>query len=650
MRTKLPATRWAAAVPPGMRALPRWVGWRLSEPDAGGRRTKRPVQVLGGLAQGAARVNDPGTWGTFEDALTFYQKHEADPDAGAGFVFAEGDGLVFMDLDHSLKDGRLKDWALSLAEALAASTYVEVSPSGEGLHAFAVGKLSRAESVTGARVQLGDGAVEAYADRRFSTVTGVRWPRGQRGLGEFPDVLPALLKERLARTTVLAQQGPEPPERRLEVWEALQSVDPDIGHDDWVRVGMALRAAFGDAGLPLWVKWSSRGKKWRRGEPEQRWRSFKRSGVGLGTLFRIARANGWAPPREGPEEAFADFAALKSEFWTVPLSEVREEELEWLVRDLGLVRGYASMVAGDPGRGKSMLTLDVAARLSSGRAMPWERRPSRPPSRVFYLNAEDGAGDTIKPRARAAGADMSRIEVLDVSGGSRVPQLPEDAPAFERMLADLGDAQLVVVDPLNAFLGRDVDAHKAHDVRQALQPLADLLKRSRQAVALVAHLNKNEAVSALYRVSGSADQVAFVRTAVLVGADPDDDGDGPDSGRRVVAPLKWNLGPQPPARAFRIVGAGGEAGRLEWAGEASARAEDLVRRREGGGGGARVNEAAEWLRSRLSAAPAPSRVLESDATAAGITARTLNRAASRLGIKRERDAVTGGWRWPQVGP
>src|SRR5574341_2135929 len=195
----------------------------------------------------------------------------------------------------------------------------------------------------------------------------------------------------------------------------MQTLDPDMAEPEWVKVGMALKDAFGDEGLPLWDKWSSRGSKYRPDEPAQRWRSFRRSGVGLGTLLKMARDAGWHPQPEVDESTFDE---ARRDWWTIAADQVEDEQLEWLVRDLGLVRGYASLLAGDGGRGKSMLMTEVAARLSSGRALPWESS-TRSPCRVLYLNAEDGPGDMIKPRLRAAGADLSMVELLDVRHGDR---------------------------------------------------------------------------------------------------------------------------------------------------------------------------------------------------------------------------------------
>ncbi len=637
MIQKLNASKWAEAVPPAMRALPRWCGWRGS---------KQPLDPRTGEP---ARVDDPSTFGTFDDALRWYRRHESQEDAGAGFVFTAGDGLVFVDLDHCLDElGAPAPWA----GTLLTHTYTEVSPSGRGLHLFYAAELPRAPGISGGRIEVGGGgAVEAYAERRFSTITGLHWA-GKAGFSDplrianIGDALPPALRDKLLHVEAPeGKRGPEPLDRRREVWAAMQHLDPDMPHDQWVATGMALKDAFGDGGLPLWDKWSSRGAKYKEGEPAQRWHSFRRSGVGLGTLLKMARDAGWLGP-QGEVEADA-FELPRRDWWTITADKVEEEQVEWLVRDLGLARGYASLVAGDPGRGKSMLMVEVAARLSTGKPLPWES-VARPPCRVAYLNAEDGASDTIRPRLRAAGANLSLVELLDTIGGSRVPTLPDHAEELEDYLRGLPDADLLVIDPLNAFLSREVDAHKAHDVRMALQPLGDALKRTRRATAVVAHLNKNEAASALYRVSGSADQVAFVRTAVLVGGDPD----GEDEGLRVVTPLKWNLGPPPPSRSFRVVAApevSPDAGRVEWGEEVETTAEEVVARSPGGTRG-RVADAEAWLRSALALSPRASRELEAEARAAGLSRATLNRAAKRLGVRRERDGLTGTWRWPRITP
>lgn len=631
---KLSADKWSAGVPPGMKLLPRWCGFRGS---------KQPLDPRTGEA---ARVDDPSTFGTWDDALAWYKKHEREPDAGAGFVFTKGDNLVFVDVDHALDNGKPKPWAAPLVEQLAAQTYVEVSPSGTGLHAFYVGELERAPGVTGARLAVEDGAVEVYAERRFSTVTGRRW--NDAPLGPVTRGLPPELAARLTRAEHVEAQKPEPLARRYEVWDALQAIDPDVSNDEWVRIGMALKAAFGDEGLPLWRKWSSRGAKYHAGEPEQRWGSFHRAGVGLGTIFRMAREAGWhAQAHDAVADAFTDLQADDAGIKVIPASQQPREHYDWLWK-WRLARGHLTLMAGKPKQGKSIVTLDLAARVSRGLPMPGEAKGG-PPGRVLLLNVEDGQGDTIRPRLEAAGADLDLVEILDLRNGGRIPQLPDDVEALGRIIERSEHAQLVVLDPLNAFLSGELDAHRDQDVRAALGPLFGLAQRLHVAFILVAHFNKAKDMDAVERIGGSIGIAAQARLLLGVGRPTDADEDDP---QRVMLPLGGNLGPGSRKLAFEVIPweMDPDVGRVRWSeDEPDVSVDDLVARPEAGGG-ARIGEAEAWLKARLSKESVASKELEEAARGAGISRATLNRAARRLGIRREKDGLAGGWRWPKWSP
>src|SRR4051812_12408292 len=154
--------------------------------------------------------------------------------------------------------------------------------------------------------------------------------------------------------------------------------------------------------------------------------------------------------------------------WVVEsCSEVRPEPLEWLWPGY-VPRGKLVVLDGDPGMGKSLITIDLAARLSRGGPLP----DGAPLSRAFtslLLSAEDGRADTIRPRAEAAGADLSKV--LLPRFDDRLPRFPEDVPALEQLVVEWG-VDLVVVDPLMAFLPKNVAANLDQCVREALTPLA----------------------------------------------------------------------------------------------------------------------------------------------------------------------------------
>jgi AAA domain len=334
-----------------------------------------------------------------------------------------------------------------------------------------------------------------------------------------------------------------------------------------------------------------------------------------------------APPI--PPVPPGDAEASEPQAGVIRVGEVEVEPVRWLWPGR-IPFGKLSVVDGDPGRGKSTLLLDLAARVSTGTPMPLDLEPSRPAG-VVLLSAEDDVASTIRPRLEAAGADVDRVVVLDHvtdDRGPRPPVIPDDLGMVERLL-EVEKAALLVVDPLAAFLGAAVDSHRDQDVRRALHRLKDLAERSGAAVVCVRHLNKAGGSNALYRGTGSIGIVGAARAGLLVGADPDDDK------ARVLAVTKSNLGPEPPSVAFRLVEDElyGVA-RIVWQGESRHRAGDLlsVRADDDVEAPARA-EAEAFLCEVLADGPAPSKQVQAEAREAGISAATLRRAREDLKVR-----------------
>jgi RecA-family ATPase len=239
------------------------------------------------------------------------------------------------------------------------------------------------------------------------------------------------------------------------------------------------------------------------------------------------------------------------------VSEVEPERVEWLWPGR-LPLGKLAVLDGDPGLGKSVVTLDVAARVSAGRELP-DGRPCESAG-VVLLSAEDGLGDTIRPRLDAAGADSERIfalsTVVEAKGGERVISLTKDLAVIDRAIERVG-AGLVVVDPLMAFLSEKTDSYKDQDIRRALAPLAALAERTRAAILIVRHLTKAAGGNTLYRGGGSIAIIGAARSGLVIAQDPE------DSERRILAANKHNLSRPASSLAFRIVDAPNGAARVE---------------------------------------------------------------------------------------
>jgi hypothetical protein len=331
------------------------------------------------------------------------------------------------------------------------------------------------------------------------------------------------------------------------------------------------------------------------------------------------------------------------ELATVRADQVKAERVRW-VWPGRVPAGKVVVVDGDPGLGKSTVTLDLAARLTTASPLPDGHRPERPMA-VLLLSAEDGVADTIRPRLEAAGADLRLVTVVDHvvdEGGPRPVELPADADRIERWCTGYADdpdpaglrVGLVVVDPLMAFLAGEVNAHRDQDVRRALHPLKLLAERTDVAVLVVRHLNKMTGASALYRGGGSIGIVGAARAGLLVGVDPQD----PD--RRILAVSKSNLAAKPPSLAYRLIEDElyGTA-KVVWEGTSDRTAEDLVGRPVDEDEAPALAEACRVLEEVLADGPLPAGNVKRMAATAGVAERTLQRARHALGVTARRQ----GW-------
>jgi hypothetical protein len=311
-----------------------------------------------------------------------------------------------------------------------------------------------------------------------------------------------------------------------------------------------------------------------------------------------------------------------------PASEVTAQPVAWLWSGR-LALGNLSLLDGDPEQGKSLLTLDLCARLSAGRPWP-DGTPSPGPHSSVIINAEDREADTICPRLQAMGADLGRVFFLprDATVGGVDFSLPGRTETLDRVLTETG-SRLVVIDPVTVFLAAGVNTHSDGGVRRALAPLLALAVKHGCAVLMVRHLTKDGRHQALYRGLGSIGLVGACRAAWLVAADPR------AKGRRVLAQEKNNLGPPQPSLAFAVAGAGGLPevrwlGPTEWTADALLAAAAERPARPGP-----VEFAKEILTDALKDGPRTSREIWELAEPLGHTKRTLARARKLLKIRTQ---------------
>jgi RecA-family ATPase len=181
----------------------------------------------------------------------------------------------------------------------------------------------------------------------------------------------------------------------------------------------------------------------------------------------------------------------------INMQDVEVEEVQWLIYPF-IPYGKVTIIQGDPGEGKTTLVLQIIARLTKGESILNEE--AKPPINVIYQTAEDGLADTIKPRLLSADADCSRVLVID----DRDTPLTMLDVRLEKAIAET-NAKLVVLDPLQGFLGADVDMHRANEIRPVMKHIAELAEKYKCAIILIGHMNKCSTSKSTYRGLGTID-------------------------------------------------------------------------------------------------------------------------------------------------
>ena len=324
----------------------------------------------------------------------------------------------------------------------------------------------------------------------------------------------------------------------------------------------------------------------------------------------------------------------------VLLSEVEPELVEWLWGNR-IPIGKITMLDGDPGLGKSLLAIEIAAQITTGRPLLGDK--SAVSGGVVIMSAEDGLGDTIRPRLEAAEANLDRIVALrytpESEGEKTVSNIPVDIPVIVGAIERVG-AKVVIVDVLMAYLPGQTNTYRDQDVRLALAPLAEMPNKTGVAVICIRHLTKAPGGNPMYRGGGSIGIIGGARAGLLVAKDPE------DQTLMVLAQTKSNLGPPMPSLSYRIEANSEGVPRIDWQGESQQTASSLLAA-AGGDEEERgaLAEAKEFLREELTNGPVKQTSLKTAARKAGISDATLRRAKTALGVKSRKDGFTAEWRW-----
>ena len=242
----------------------------------------------------------------------------------------------------------------------------------------------------------------------------------------------------------------------------------------------------------------------------------------------------------------------------IRMSDVELTPVEWLWKPY-LPFGKLSVLQGNPGEGKTYFAMHLAAACTNGKLLPNMERLE--PFNVIYQTAEDGLGDTVKPRLIEAGADLDRVLVIDDSD----VQLTLSDERIEKAIIE-NNARLVIIDPIQAYLGADVDMNRANEVRPIFMRLGQVAQRTGCAILLIGHLNKAAGMQSLQRGLGSIDIAAAVRSVMFIGKLKH------DPTMRILTHEKSSLAPPGVSLAFSL----GDEGGFRWVGEYDITADEML--------------------------------------------------------------------------
>lgn len=328
-------------------------------------------------------------------------------------------------------------------------------------------------------------------------------------------------------------------------------------------------------------------------------------------------------------------------------ADLTPEQVRWLWQGW-LALGKFHVLAGPPGQGKTTLAMAMAGTASGGGRWPDGERCEA--GNILIWSGEDDVADTLLPRLVAAGADLSRcyfVGATVIDGKTQPFDLGSDVPLLLSAAEKIGGIKLLIVDPIvGAVPG---DSHKNAEVRRGLQPLVDFAAASDCALLGITHFSKGgQGQDPAQRVIGSVAFSAVARVVLVAAKTKDEDG----SDRRILARAKSNIGPDNGGFDYVLEQVdineypGINASRITWGRAVDGSARDLLadpdesRDAEGPS-----SAAAEFLRKRLALGTCPSKIIKDEAEEAGFAWRTVQRAADRLGVKRKKDGMTGGWYW-----
>lgn len=316
----------------------------------------------------------------------------------------------------------------------------------------------------------------------------------------------------------------------------------------------------------------------------------------------------------------------------IHMEDVVSKEVEWLWYPY-IPYGKITIVEGDPGEGKTTLVLKLAAALSMGLPLPCDDYKEYEPIHIIYQTAEDGIEDTIKPRLEKAGADCSMIRVIDETD----KELSMTDDRLEQAIIETG-ARLIILDPIQAYIGATVDMHRANEIRPVLKHLGIIAEKHNCAIILIGHMNKASGSKSTYRGLGSIDIQATARSVLLVARLRD------KPNIRIMAHDKSSLAPAGDAIGFEMT----EDNGMVCIGPYDITIDELLSGNEGRGK-KKLDIAENFIKEYFGSNKViPSNEIMMEAAKRSIKRNTLLSAKKKLGITSDKEKAEDGtiyWTW-----